>query len=258
MDLQSRDFLCGGTASPQDMGFNVKQLSGTPLAAGATRYDRRRFKKLVERAGDRCTLCRKPFVTATYTGKRGGRDEYVGACCVDRLDLIDGVGFFIPEEPAHKRDDREWFAAHPTRSHRLRRAMVDEGWEGWVIVRQIEPGTRHRVLFTSDLDLPDDEMLAHTLFDMLFEARAAGRTGFPASLISAVGRDAGWGKGMIAVAERAAAAKQRAEDLAIAVDIVLRSVPAIDDLVTLLEAGGGSVRLVRALKAELAARRRRR
>jgi hypothetical protein len=46
-----------------------------------------------------------------------------------------------------------------------------------------------------------------------------------------------------------------AEDLAIAVDLILRSVPAADDLVAVLEAAGGSARLVKALRAELAARR---
>jgi hypothetical protein len=49
--------------------------------------------------------------------------------------------------------------------------------------------------------------------------------------------------------------QRRAEDLTIAVDMILRSVPGIDDLLRLLDAAGGSGRLVRALRAELAARR---
>ena len=63
---------------------------------------------------------------------------------------------------------------------------------------------------------------------------------------------------MIAAGERAKAAERRAEDLGIAVDLILRSVPAIDDPMRLLDSAGGSARLVRALKAELAARRGRR
>ena len=57
---------------------------------------------------------------------------------------------------------------------------------------------------------------------------------------------------------RAETAKRRAEDLSIAVDIILRSVAAVDDLVKALAAAGGSARLVRALRAELAVRRGRR
>jgi hypothetical protein len=50
--------------------------------------------------------------------------------------------------------------------------------------------------------------------------------------------------------------QRRREDLAIAVDIVLKSVPATDALIAALESAGGSLRLVGALRAELAARRR--
>jgi hypothetical protein len=147
----------------------------------------RRFRALIRRAADRCTLCRKPFGTNTYTGKRAGRAEYVGECCVDRLDLIDGVGIFVKRdpEPAYKCDDGEWFANNPTRSHRLRPASVDEADEAWVIVRQIEPGTRRRLIFTCDRDLPDDETFAHILFDLIVEARSAGHAGISASSISA-------------------------------------------------------------------------
>jgi hypothetical protein len=51
------------------------------------------------------------------------------------------------------------------------------------------------------------------------------------------------------------ATQRRAEDLSIAVDILLRSVPAINDLIAALDGAGGSVRLVGALRAELARRR---
>ena len=52
-----------------------------------------------------------------------------------------------------------------------------------------------------------------------------------------------------------AAARRRAQDLAIAVDLILRTVPAIDDLVRALDGAGGGARLVAALQRELARRR---
>jgi hypothetical protein len=58
--------------------------------------------------------------------------------------------------------------------------------------------------------------------------------------------------------QRRHAPQRRAEDLSIAVDLLIRHVAPIDDLVRLLDSAGGSVRLVRALRAELAARRGRR
>jgi hypothetical protein len=60
---------------------------------------------------------------------------------------------------------------------------------------------------------------------------------------------------LMSAADRAAAAQRRAEDMQIAVDLILRSVPAIDDLLRTLDAAGGSARLVKALRAELATRR---
>jgi predicted RecB family endonuclease len=60
---------------------------------------------------------------------------------------------------------------------------------------------------------------------------------------------------MIAARQTAEAARRRAEDLGIAVDIIMRSVPPIDDLIRALGGAGGSARLVGALRAELACRR---
>ena len=57
------------------------------------------------------------------------------------------------------------------------------------------------------------------------------------------------------LAERRQAAQRRAEDLGIAVDLIVRNVAPVDDLVRLLDSAGGSARLVRALRAELAKRR---
>jgi hypothetical protein len=58
-----------------------------------------------------------------------------------------------------------------------------------------------------------------------------------------------------ALGEALAAVQRRGEDLAIAVDLLLRSLPAIDDLVKALDDAGGSSRLVNALRAELTKRR---
>jgi hypothetical protein len=55
--------------------------------------------------------------------------------------------------------------------------------------------------------------------------------------------------------EALAAAERRGEDMLIAVDLLLRSVSAIDDLVKALDDAGGNQRLVKALRAELAKRR---
>ena len=57
------------------------------------------------------------------------------------------------------------------------------------------------------------------------------------------------------VVERRVQAARRSEDLGIAVDMILRSIPAIDALIAALESAGASARLVRALRAELAVRR---
>jgi hypothetical protein len=68
----------------------------------------------------------------------------------------------------------------------------------WVIVRQIEPGTRHRVVFTCESPPPDDERHAHVLFDLILEARAAGRSSGISSPHEA-GGDFGRRPGMTAV-----------------------------------------------------------
>jgi hypothetical protein len=50
-------------------------------------------------------------------------------------------------------------------------------------------------------------------------------------------------------------ARRRAEDMAIACGLICRYVGPVDDLVRALAAAGGSARLVKALRAELATRR---
>lgn len=150
----------------------------------------------LRRAGDNCSVCARPLGHAevTYSGFVAGRLEIVGACCMSRLDggLIHGVGlFYAPDmaEPLHKRDDRDWFAKNPRRSHRLRRAHTNEAVVAgvratWVVVRQIKPGTRFRIGFDPRTELTDSEELAHAFFDILLEAQQAGRDEVPITEIT--------------------------------------------------------------------------
>jgi hypothetical protein len=55
--------------------------------------------------------------------------------------------------------------------------------------------------------------------------------------------------------ERRRAAERRAEDLAIATDLLIRHVAPVDDLLRALEGSGCNKRLANALRSELAARR---
>ena len=88
-----------------------------------------------------------------------------------------------------KRDDAEWFKAHPQRAHRVREQFPGELERSdpidFVVVRQIKPGQRARVPFTlvdcgaDALEMmvalakrADDEAATHTLFDL---TQAGGR-----------------------------------------------------------------------------------
>jgi hypothetical protein len=88
--------------------------------------------------------------------------------------------------PAHERDDRGWFAANHTRSHRLRPQLAGEqlpvdpdivgapGWKSWVVVRQLAPGilVRHPVGIEPKLaaDASRIEAVVHALYDMLVDS----------------------------------------------------------------------------------------
>jgi hypothetical protein len=78
-----------------------------------------------------------------------------------------------------KTDDRVWFKENPKRSHRIRMpftgefdelgAKVPAGHALIILVRQVKPGTRTRHGFYLNADLipvPDDETIAHALFDV--------------------------------------------------------------------------------------------
>jgi hypothetical protein len=87
-----------------------------------------------------------------------------------------------------KKADCEWFERNPKRAHRMRMLFPGEadeeaaktpaGYALVVLVRQVAPGLRPRVLFCLDddlLPLPDDEAVAHALFEV-----AVGREAVPA------------------------------------------------------------------------------
>jgi hypothetical protein len=84
-----------------------------------------------------------------------------------------------------KDDDRDWFKRNPKRSHRLRTpfpgeldeeaAKVPTGKALFMLVRQVEPGSRLRPHLCLDADLlplPDDEAVAHALFEVAMEREA--------------------------------------------------------------------------------------
>jgi hypothetical protein len=83
-----------------------------------------------------------------------------------------------------KSNDRQWFEQNPGRTHRARMPFPDEidketpvGYAPVMLIRQVEPGSRLRSKFflhTSLLPLPDDEALAHALFDVAMQDEAVG------------------------------------------------------------------------------------
>jgi len=87
-------------------------------------------------------------------------------------------------------DDREWFERNPKRAHRASRpfpgaldeevAKTPAGCTLITLVRQVEPGSRLRGgLFINAilLPLPDDEAVAHTLFEIAMQHEAMPRDG---------------------------------------------------------------------------------
>ena len=104
---------------------------------------------------------------------------------------LEALGVRSPAELHHRpTDDSEWFAAHPTRTHRVRATTAQEcaASDGatTAIVRQIAPGARVRALLHGPLELlltaGDDvlsamvDLLAHadgpmSIFEILAEAQ---------------------------------------------------------------------------------------
>lgn len=98
--------------------------------------------------------------------------------------LLRGTPRLHTSNSSWKADDAAWFKANPTRSHRLRPTLAGEveglfdrssipvlpsGHEHQVLVRQVEPGTRLRIPFGRNLEIPipDIEAVVHALFDIV-------------------------------------------------------------------------------------------
>jgi hypothetical protein len=106
----------------------------------------------------------------------------VGECCINRLKSFHAISaYFAPDTPTPwSENDREWFEAHPDRSHRLRRAYLDEFPEKveHAVVRQLAPGQRVRVGLTVPPLLPQDEApeaAAWAIFDVVAESTQKNR-----------------------------------------------------------------------------------
>lgn len=92
-----------------------------------------------------------------------------------------------PSLPRWQLDDAAWFERHRRRTHRIRPAFPGEV-EGeppagriWLkVVRQLRPGIRLRctVFCNPHAPLPNDEAVAHGLFDVAVAAFEAGGEGF--------------------------------------------------------------------------------
>ena len=109
---------------------------------------------------------------------------------IEQLDGMARAGVSAPLrisvlDSAWKTDDRLWFEQHPERSHRARLAFSGEADEVVVkvppghvllmLVRQAEPGKRVRTGFFLNTDLwpvPDDDAIAHALFDVATRLQA--------------------------------------------------------------------------------------
>jgi hypothetical protein len=144
---------------------------------------------------------------ATFYGcTSDGAAAVVGECCRHRLQSITHAGVYLQGRMAGadiakragisrhpyimhvagcepwKEDDDAWFETHPNRLHRLRPLLPEEA-ESWggppavtppprheyqVIVRQVAPRARVRLLFCRNLDVsvPDNESILHAIFDL--------------------------------------------------------------------------------------------
>lgn len=79
--------------------------------------------------------------------------------------------------------DARWFEQHPNRAHRLRPAFRGEmRGDGWIAIRQIQPGLRIRAQFWPVGVPPLDEATAHSVFDLVIECKGTGRFVPPAEI----------------------------------------------------------------------------
>jgi len=126
--------------------------------AASDKVDARKLKpwivRLTREDGDHCQGCGRAFqnLDVSIVGYDAARHLLiVGKCCVDRLLSAVAVSLYIAvnSNKPWSEDDRVWFAGHPERAHRLRRAYHTE-WPGmagmrYTVVRHQAPGRRHRL-----------------------------------------------------------------------------------------------------------------
>jgi hypothetical protein len=188
----------------------------------ARRQIERVIAGIMRNDGDRCSLCHAAFTNSAATYGGICHDEgpaLVGNCCMEKLQLIVTAGIYLTPhaysqecaaEVARKAglntpvvmgsattpwscDDRQWFAANPQRSHRLRPAFPGEldalrgsnpscelqappDHEIQFVVRQVEPGKRIRLPLCRDIacPIPDIEPILHAIFDIYSKGGPAG------------------------------------------------------------------------------------
>jgi hypothetical protein len=149
-----------------------------PRKAGA--ISTRQLTRLLRKKGsDHCHGCRRPYqhLDSSHVGyDAAGRLLQVGDCCISRLKSFCAISAYVALDTptSWSEDDRQWFEAHPDRSHRLRRAYPEEFPEKveHAVVRQLAPGRRVRAGLTVPPRLPQDEApeaAAWAIFDVVAE-----------------------------------------------------------------------------------------
>jgi hypothetical protein len=121
--------------------------------------------------------------------RHGGIEQHGG---VERHGDVEitGEALLLLDHP-WKTDDRLWFEGNPKRSHRVRMPFTGEfdelganapaGHALIILVRQVKPGTRARHGFYLNADLipvPNDEAIAHVLFDVATRREPMPRNGW--------------------------------------------------------------------------------
>jgi hypothetical protein len=95
----------------------------------------------------------------------------------------------VTRNPPWKTDDASWFKRNQSRTHRVRMPFPGEVNEEVtktaaeralvMLVRQVAPGSRLRAVVDLSADLlpvPDDEAVAHTMFEIAMQREADGET----------------------------------------------------------------------------------
>lgn len=160
-----------------------------PISRKSPEFDRatKRLLARLARDGDHCHGCRRPYQDrdrSTVGRDAAGKVWMVGDCCRGRLVTILATSLYFRPRPSEPwaADDRDWFAAHPDRSHRLRAAYPGE-WPPaqatpYTIVKQRRPGVRQRlgIRITAELlelgEPPEEAVWA--MFDLATEAAENG------------------------------------------------------------------------------------